>query len=126
MFRKPMELTTKRLCIDCSTPLQGRIDKKFCDDHCRSNYNNRIRAESTDPIKAVNLVLKRNQKILEKLNPEGKAKVSRSKLLAAGFDLNFHTHTSYSKRGRLCVFCYEQGYQIIGPDKFLLVRKALK
>ncbi|WP_316816133.1 hypothetical protein [Pedobacter nyackensis] len=120
-----MDLTIKRLCIDCNCPLQGRLDKKFCNDHCRSNYNNRIRAESNGAIKSVNLILKKNRDILERFNPNGRIKINRIKLLSAGFDPNYHTHTHYSKKGGLYIFCYEYGYKKLETDEFLLIKNLL-
>lgn len=121
-----METTSARVCKDCNSSLHGRIDKKFCDDHCRSNYNNRARVENNSIIRSINLVLKRNRAILERFNPDGKIKIKSMKLMAAGFDPNYHTHTSYTKQGNLYTFCYEQGYQKIGPDEFLLIRETLE
>jgi hypothetical protein len=34
-----METEIKK-CLACNKTLRGRADKKFCDDYCRSNYNN--------------------------------------------------------------------------------------
>ncbi|RYF12576.1 MAG: DUF2116 family Zn-ribbon domain-containing protein, partial [Flavobacteriales bacterium] len=34
-----------RFCLDCNTEIKGRADKKFCDDQCRNNYNNRRKSE---------------------------------------------------------------------------------
>lgn len=121
-----METTSARVCKDCNSSLHGRIDKKFCDDHCRSNYNNRASVENNSIIRSINLVLKRNRAILKRFNPDGKIKIKSMKLMAAGFDPNYHTHTSYTKQGNLYTFCYEQGYQKIGPDEFLLIRETLE
>jgi ABC-type uncharacterized transport system substrate-binding protein len=121
-----METPSVRLCQDCQSSLQGRTDKKFCDDHCRSNYNNRTRVENNSIIRAINLILKRNRAILERFNPHGQIKIKSIKLIAAGFDPNYHTHISYTKQGNLYIFCYEQGYQKIGSNEFLLVRENLE
>lgn len=115
-----METAIKRLCKDCNDVLLGRMDKKFCNDHCRSNYNNRERAENDGVVKAINLILKRNRNILEKFNPNGKALVNRIKLEAAGFDPNYHTHTSDAEDGHHYTYCYEQGYQKLASGDFLL------
>lgn len=121
-----MELTATRLCLDCNGQLHGRTDKKFCDDQCRSSYNNKIRAANNGCIKSVNLILKRNRDLLEKFNPNGRAKVSSLKLIAAGFDLRYHTHTYQSPKGDLYIFCYEQGYLELNSNEFLLLKKTLK
>lgn len=119
-----MVLPEKRECIDCSGPLYGRIDKKFCDDQCRSNYNNKIRAEGNSMIKTVNLILKRNRDILEKFTPDGKAKISRVKLMAAGFDPDYHTHIYQTQKGDAYTFCYDYGFLKLTQEEFLLVKKV--
>lgn len=115
-----------RLCLDCSKPLHGRIDKKFCDDHCRSSYNNKIKAENNGMIKSVNLILKGNRDLLEKLNPAKKTKVSAGKLMASGFNFNYYTHSYNNYRGNICTFCYEYGYIRLPNDEYLLVKEVLK
>ncbi|WP_421944556.1 hypothetical protein [Pedobacter sp.] len=112
-----------RLCLDCGNPVKGRADKKFCDDLCRNNYNNHIKAEDNAIVKAVNLILKRNRSILSTFNPEGKAKVSRSKLLSAGFNLDYHTGIHQTQSGNTYIFCYEYGYLAINDIDFSIVKK---
>ena len=34
-----------KTCASCGEIIKGRIDKKFCDDACRSNYNNKLNSE---------------------------------------------------------------------------------
>ncbi|MBC7654417.1 MAG: DUF2116 family Zn-ribbon domain-containing protein, partial [Oligoflexus sp.] len=43
-------------CLDCGNSIKGRADKKFCDDQCRSNYNNRIKAIEHPQIKKINQI----------------------------------------------------------------------
>lgn len=121
-----MDLTIKRLCVDCNGPLHGRMDKKFCNDHCRSNYNNKVRSESNDVIKSVNLILKKNRDILERFIPNGSTRINRMQLLATGFDQHYHTHTFYTEKGELYIFCYEFGYRKLNADEFLVVRNIPK
>jgi predicted nucleic acid-binding Zn ribbon protein len=116
----------ERLCIDCGNPLHGRVDKKFCDDQCRSNYNNKTRTESNGTVKTINTILKRNRDILERFNPDGKSKVSAAKLMAAGFNLDYHTHIYHTQKGSAYIFCYEYGYLKLAANEFLLVKKEIK
>lgn len=71
----------ERLCLDCGTLIRGRADKKYCDDACRNNYNNRLKVEDNLVIKRVNSILKKNRAILAGLNPTGKTKITRKKLI---------------------------------------------
>ncbi|WP_170122572.1 hypothetical protein [Mucilaginibacter oryzae] len=42
-------MNQERVCLDCGTPLQGRADKKFCNDLGRNNYNNQLTAIAITP-----------------------------------------------------------------------------
>lgn len=116
----------ERLCIDCNAELKGRTDKKFCDDQCRSNYNNRLKANDQSFLKRVNQILKKNRDILVEKNPEGKAKVKRAELLRKGFNFDYHTHTYATQRGMTYIFCYEYGYLLLEGDEVLLVKRDEK
>ena len=113
----------ERICLDCGILVKGRADKKFCDDHCRSNYNNKLKSELSPTIKKINAALKQNRDILEKLNPEGKTKISKVKLLKAGFDSQYHTHQYQTQNGNTYIFCYEYGYLILENEEILLVKR---
>ncbi|MGM9477408.1 hypothetical protein ACS5PU_13290 [Pedobacter sp. GSP4] len=112
-----------RLCLDCGNSVKGRADKKFCDDSCRNNYNNRLKIEDNLILKRINGILKKNRAILASLNPSGKAKVSRKKLIAAGFNFEYHTYTYKTQNGNAYIFCYEYGYLILDNERFLLVKR---
>lgn len=112
-----------RLCLDCHTELKGRSDKKFCDDQCRSNYNNRQISENTSYLRQVNSILKRNRRIMEELNPDGKIKVSRKRLLTKGFSFEYFTNIYQTQSGKTYYFCYEYGYLPLDHDEMLLVRR---
>nr|MBC7613627.1 DUF2116 family Zn-ribbon domain-containing protein [Pseudopedobacter sp.] len=109
-------------CLDCGQKIIGRADKKFCDDQCRSNYNNRLRAEDQTTIKKINHILLKNRKILIELNPEGKVKVTKSKMEKAGFNFAYFTHIYETAKGAQYKFCYEFGYLPIENDYFLVVK----
>ena len=116
----PLESKT---CIECGSEFKGRIDKKYCSDQCRTTYNNRLNSDEPTYIRNVNTILKKNRRILLELNPEGKNRVSSSKLKAKGFDFNYFTSTYLTKEGSQYFYCYEQGYLPIEKDFFLLVVK---
>jgi predicted nucleic acid-binding Zn ribbon protein len=103
-------------CLDCGNIIKGRADKKFCDDQCRSNYNNRIKATENHQI------LLKNWKILNALNPEGKTKLSKTRLIKEGYNFNYQTHNYQTKTGSNYVFCYDNGFLALENDWFLLVR----
>ena len=113
----------ERICLDCRQPLKGRADKKFCDDQCRSNFNNRIKLQKSDFVKEVNAILSKNRNILQKLNPDGKTKITREKLLGKGLSFTYFTHIYQTQKGNTYYFCYEYGYLKLENDDFLLVKR---
>ncbi len=54
-------------CLECSEPLRGRFDKKFCGDSCRNVYNNRVNGNVNNYVRNVNNVLRKNRRILDSL-----------------------------------------------------------
>lgn len=113
----------KRKCLDCGEPLKGRADQKFCNDLCRNSYNNKKLGGSTNLMRKVNRILKKNHSILEALNPEGKTTTFKSTMDKEGFNFNFHTNIYKTQAGRVYFFCYDQGYAELENNKFLLVKK---
>lgn len=114
----------KRNCLHCGKPIQGRVDKKFCDDSCRNTYNNQQNADSINLIRNINHTLKKNRNILETLIPTGEnlAKTTRERLVRAGFNFKFFTHSYQNKKGNLYHYCYDYGYLELEMEWFLVVK----
>jgi predicted nucleic acid-binding Zn ribbon protein len=112
-----------RTCLECGDKLVGRADKKFCSDSCRIAYNNRLNSDETNYMRNVNAVLRKNRRILQALNPTGKTRVSRDKLLEKGFDFSYFTSQYKTREGSVYYYCYEQGYLELENNQFLLVIK---
>jgi hypothetical protein len=51
-------LTISPTCLTCGKPLRGRSDKKFCDEGCKNEQNNRLQHEEREAIKAIDRILK--------------------------------------------------------------------
>ena len=112
----------KKKCLECESPLVGRVDKKFCSDYCRNAFNNNINSDKKNLIRTINNRLRRNNKILTDLNTTGKTKVLKSRLLDANFDFNYITATYTTKTGSTYFYVYDQGYLPLENDYFLLVK----
>lgn len=110
-------------CIDCGKEIYGRVDKKFCNDYCRNNYHAKNNRESNNYMRNVNNVLRKNRKILEVLNPEGKKKVTKDVLAAKGFNFHYFTNSYTTKTGNTYYFCYEHGFMELDNDWLALVIK---
>jgi hypothetical protein len=118
----PIEI---RKCAHCDKVLKGRIDKKFCDDGCRNNFNNAQNSSATNYVRNVINALRKNRRLLEaSIEAAGKetSKISKSKLLQQGFDFNFYTNTYTTKAGGVYIFCFEYGYMAIENDWYVVVR----
>ena len=115
-----------RACLTCGNMLRGRIDKKFCDDYCRSTYNNMQYQEDRGLsfIRKVNNVLRKNRRILEELVPPGEetSRVQRAKLVKKGFNFNYLTSAWSGPEGEICYFCYEYGY-LVEKDWYHIIKK---
>ena len=122
----PQRATTngmKKNCKECGESFSGRADAKFCSDHCRSNFHNRKYGTKVPYVRRINATLRKNRKILEGFNPEGKSRVHRKDLAKKGFDFNYFTNIYTTKAGKQYFFCYEYGYLHTGADWFTLVVK---
>ena len=111
-------------CLECGEPLKGRVDKKFCSDLCRNAYNNKQNSDTTNYMRSVNNILRKNRRILlEKVEQgKGKANVHKEKLHEKGFNFHHITHTYKTKKGAVYYFCYEYGYLPLEKDFYFLVK----
>ena len=113
----------KKQCLVCKEGFTGRIDKKFCSDECRVEYNNNLNRDLNNYMRNVNNIIRKNRRILNDFNPNGKARVSRKSLLDKGFKFNYMTSIYTTKAGKVYHFCYEQGILDIGGGYYTLVVK---
>jgi predicted nucleic acid-binding Zn ribbon protein len=114
-------------CLACGKPVKGRIDKKFCDDYCRNNYNNLQKAKSNHSslVRNINNALLKNRKILESILPEeaDTAKANRDKLSQLGFNFKYFTQLYTTKTGNTYHYCYDYGYRQLENEWFMIVKK---
>jgi hypothetical protein len=120
-------MSEKRKCLDCGEEFSGRIDKKFCSDMCRNAYNNKLNSDTSNLVRNVNSILRKNHRILQQLNAAEKTKVHKKKLADKGFDFNYFTSIYKTQKGSEYRFCYEQGYLPLDNDfYFLVINKRIR
>lgn len=119
----PIKKDPPRKCLHCEREVYGRRDKKYCSDQCRVAYFNALNRDVSKFMTNINNILRKNRRILEALNPKGKAKVSKTKLLDEGFNFNYFTNMYKTKGGKVYFFCYEQGYLKLEDNLYALVEK---
>ena len=110
-------------CLECGDKIVGREDTKFCSDSCRNAYNNKMNKDQNNLMRNINNKLRKNYRILNALNPNGKTKTTRTKLMAKGFDFEFVTSVYETKNGNTYYFLYDQGFMAIENDEFVLVKR---
>lgn len=119
---------SERICRNenCSKKVEGRSDRQFCSDYCKSEHHYSIRKKSGKTYFKLKVddVLRTNRKILAKYNVKSKATVRKSVLLEEGFNPRVFTHYWKNAKGDTYLFCYDQGFKEVkdnNKNKYLLV-----
>jgi len=112
-----------RVCVTCGDPITGRSDKRFCSDYCRNSMHNQLNRDSSNYIRKVNNILRRNRRILARFNPNGKAKVLGTTLMEEGFNFAYYTNIYETRKGARYHFCYDQGYLKLEDGYYALVER---
>jgi hypothetical protein len=120
--------TDEKYCLTCQQLLNGRIDKKFCDDYCRSAFNNKKYVVERGIIRQVNHLLLRNRKILEAClsGSVQSIHVLRQELSSKGFQFDFFTHSFTTADGKKYCCCYDHAYSILSHDEFIIIKLSKK
>jgi len=122
-------MTQTRTCLCCEREIRGRVDKKFCNDHCRNDFNNQLKLSANNPyVRKINLALRHNRKILEQLMRSDKevTKVPLDRLNSLGFKFKYLTHVYTTKKGTTYNYVYEYGYLPLENNWYLLVKDDKK
>lgn len=118
-----MNTTKRKTCPVCDEILRGRSDKIFCSSDCRTTYHNSQNKDASSFMSSVNNILRKNRRILMKLNQGGKAKVHVKQLMQEGYKFAYHTNEYTTKSGKKYIFCYDQGFLEIESGMLALVVK---
>ena len=109
----------ERICLNCKEPLQGRVDKVFCNSYCKSNYHYEAKKnESASTFSKIDKQLKLNRRLIKNFNKSGKSTVRKQKLIDAGFNPRFFTHYWKNNKGQVYLFCYDVGFLSIKEKEF--------
>ena len=110
-------------CLHCAEPIHGRSDKKFCDDQCRNAYNNELRRDTTNTMRNVNNLLKKNYRILAELEPAQKRLINLAELHKKGFNFSYFTSRYETKQGKVYQYVYDLGYMLYDQQRVMIVQK---
>lgn len=115
---------TIKTCFECHTPLgPGRSDRKFCNDICRTAFNNKrrgdgVNGESNAPgqIKPLHQkifsTIVHNRNLLEIAYYYDEETSWLSNLLKEGFNLKYFTSEYTSPQGTTYRCCLDFGYHV--------------
>ena len=120
--------TDKKGCLSCGKNVNGRADKKFCDDACLNNYNNELKFKNNiNYIRNINNTLLKNRRLLKQILDsavlEEKTTLHKDKLTRLGFNFRYITHTYTTKKTHIYYFCYDYGYMPLENDRYLVVKR---
>ncbi|AEW02222.1 hypothetical protein A4D02_34670 [Niastella koreensis] len=118
-----------KTCVACNKPIKGRIDKKFCDDSCRNNFNNRLHNYSIPVVRNINKILRKNRWILEDLLSGRKNKmliIERKELVEKGFQFEYFTELFHPYKKKQYYYCYDYGYRSINSKKVMAIKDTRK
>jgi len=104
-------MENRKKCLNCGKELFGRVDKKYCDSYCKSEYQ--YSKSKEEPLAFYHIVdrqLKHNRKILKHYNKAGMVIINAAVLFKMGFNPNFFTHYWKNKKGEIYLFVYEYGF----------------
>ncbi|MXV37768.1 hypothetical protein GO491_03595 [Flavobacteriaceae bacterium Ap0902] len=112
-------------CVNCGEVLNGRADKKFCDNYCRNQFNNKKNSDVNNLMRNVNNTLRKNRRILISLleNGEEMKKIPKDILLKKGFDFKYLTEIYTTQKGKSYHYVYDMGYLNLSDDWLLIVQK---
>lgn len=111
-FNNSERIMSRQVCKECGKLLSGRIDKKFCNDNCRSSYANRKYREQNKEINRINKILKRNHSILSSILSGGASECFTRDLFIKGFSFDYFT--SINTTEQIEIYCYDISYRIEG------------
>ena len=114
----------RKHCEYCGKMVHGRSDKKFCDDYCRSSFNNERRVVDSKEMRNIINTLKLNRNILESIVAGGveKVKVPKEKLTRLGYNFRYHTETNTNWKGNFYTYCFDYGFLQLDNDWLLILR----
>ena len=74
-------------------------------------------------MRRINYTIRKNRSILYGLNPKGKSKAHKVKLVEAGLNFDYFTNVYRTRSGKVYYFCYDQGYVELDNEYYALVVK---
>lgn len=126
-MEQKLDNTTQPTCENCSKELFGRIDKRFCNDNCRNEFNRKKKQQeiqkANESMPEILKIIKKNYEILLSygaMDEDTEFVVSKENLQQKGFNFNFFT--SIDSKMEYC-YCMERGWR--QSDQTIFIKEDL-
>ena len=112
----------KKNCLTCNSRLNGRADKKFCNEACRNEFHNHQGAKKRDAVvKKLAALTNKNYEVLTGLFSNGVFEIRKDDLECFGFSFRGITGVELEKPGLLQLCCYD--FNLIMKGEKWVIRK---
>lgn len=118
--------TENRTCPVCKIAVEGRKDKRYCSEKCRTADNSTKRKERDYAVTLTLQVLRHNRSILKRLSPRGKTILRKEVLDELGFDPTVFSSIFINQKNQIYYLCCDYGFLPIhenGTLKALIIRR---
>lgn len=124
-----------KLCLECGEPLgPGREDRKFCNDVCRTAYNNRRRKEpaaqqpetsgGNPAFQQIYQILIKNRELLMLHDYYKEEPYLLRDLQGLGFNLKYFTSEYTQEDIGIFKFCFDYGYHITETGRVYILERS--
>lgn len=119
------ELTLKRCCKICKSPLKGRSDKTFCGATCKAYYHNKLKTLTNQATLNTDQILHRNRSILLEVLGKNRSqiKVPKSVLEHKNFKFNYLTGFYENAQNKRYHIVYDFAWMDFKTGEVLIVRR---
>jgi len=106
-----------QICRHCGKPMQGRRDKKYCDDSCRSLHHSPINSPNYNLMRNTHTILRKNRRILCLACSHfgSSSEVQVAWMLDRGFSFQYCTQLIHQDNHEEQFICYDFAYHWINP-----------
>jgi hypothetical protein len=101
-------------CLTCGEKLNGRADKKYCNDACKNEFHNRKINRQVKLGMQQLLTAKKNHDILSKIEANGIELVSIKELELSGFDFMGLTGLKRIDSENFLLYCFDFSLEAAG------------
>src|SRR5688500_4030194 len=107
----------EKFCLTCGEKLNGRADKKYCNDACKNEFHNRKFNRGAKLEMQQLLSARKNHNILSKIEADGIELISVKELERNGFDFKGLTGLKMIDRENFLLYCFDFSLEAAG-NKF--------